>query len=68
MIIVMIIMTINISIVTILSDNRRPVRPKHVAVLVIKRWETESCVELVGTDWKYARSYARTQRDGKPQD
>jgi hypothetical protein len=33
-------------------DGGRPMRPKHVAVLVIKSWETKSCVELVGTDWK----------------
>jgi hypothetical protein len=31
-------------------DNGCPVHLKHVAVLVIKSWETESCVELVGTD------------------
>jgi hypothetical protein len=36
----------------IFPDDGRPVRPKHVALLVIKSWETKSCVELVGTDWK----------------
>jgi hypothetical protein len=34
------------------SDDERPVHPKHVAVLVIKSWEIKSCVELVGTDWR----------------
>jgi hypothetical protein len=33
----------------ILSDDERSVRPKHVTVLVIKSWETKSCVGLVGT-------------------
>jgi hypothetical protein len=28
---------------------------KHIVVLVIKSWETRSCGELVGTDWKSLR-------------
>jgi hypothetical protein len=33
-------------------DDGRPVCPKHVAMLVIRIWETKSCVELVGIDWR----------------
>jgi hypothetical protein len=41
------------------------VRPKHVAVVVIKSWETKSSVEIVGTDWKQLRTHTpawETQR------
>jgi hypothetical protein len=43
----------------------RPVRPKHVAVLIIKSWEGKVVLNL---SVQTGNSYARTQRDGKPKD
>jgi hypothetical protein len=41
----------------IVTDDGRPLRPKSIAVLLIKRWETKSCAGLAGTDWRHAQAW-----------
>jgi hypothetical protein len=43
----------------IVPDDGCPVRLKHLAVLVIKSWETKSCVELLGTDWRWQNMFIK---------
>jgi hypothetical protein len=47
----------------ILPDGGRPVRPKHVAVLITKSCKREVMLSL---SVQSRNVYAHTQRDGKP--